>query len=52
MKNDASIFIGSSSEGKTIAEYLQIALDDYFETTIWDQGVFKASKSFLDSLIK
>ena len=45
------VFIGSSSEGKTIAEYLQLALDDFCDAVVWDQGVFGVSASFLSSLI-
>lgn len=47
-----SVFIGSSSEGKLVAEYLQMALDDHCDSTIWDQGIFGLSQETLDSLIK
>lgn len=33
------IFIGSSSEGKLIAEHLQWALNDTCDAVVWDQGV-------------
>jgi uncharacterized protein YgfB (UPF0149 family) len=49
-KNEHRVFIGSSSEGKEIAEYLQLALDDYCEAVIWDQGVFTLSAATLQSL--
>jgi len=45
------VFIGSSSEGKSVAEYLQLALDDFCDAVVWDQGVFGVSASFLSSLI-
>src|SRR4051794_40656424 len=49
--NDAAVFIGSSSEGKHFAEYLQAALDAYCESTVWDQGVFGLSQSGLHALV-
>mgnify|MGYP001005791318 CR=1 FL=1 len=51
-RSDARVFIGSSSESKEIAEYLQLALDPYFETTIWDQGIFTLSSPGLSALLK
>ncbi|MCI0559192.1 MAG: nucleotide-binding protein, partial [Nitrososphaera sp.] len=51
-RSDTRIFIGSSSESKEIAEYLQLALDAHFETTIWDQGVFTLSTLGLSALLK
>ncbi|MDO8185380.1 nucleotide-binding protein [Conexibacter sp. JD483] len=47
---DPAVFIGSSSEGKQYAEYLQAALDEYCEATVWDQGVFGLSLSSLSAL--
>jgi Predicted nucleotide-binding protein containing TIR-like domain len=53
LKTTPYIFIGSSSEGKQIAEYLQLALEDYgFETVIWSQGVFGLAQNTLDTLLK
>jgi hypothetical protein len=40
-----SVFIGSSSEGKEVAEYIQLALEEYCEITLWSQGVFGLSVS-------
>lgn len=51
MKTTPRLFIGSSSEGKAIADQLQAALQDDCEPTVWDQGVFDLSRSFLDSLL-
>lgn len=48
---DPAVFIGSSSEGKVYAEYLQAALEDHCEATVWDQGVFGLSESSLDALV-
>jgi hypothetical protein len=46
-----AVFIGSSSEGKRYAEYLQAALDDDCDATVWDQGVFGLSGSTLHALV-
>src|SRR4051794_13778930 len=48
---DPAVFIGSSSEGKQYAEYLQAALDDHCEAAVWDQGTFGLSESGLDALM-
>lgn len=48
---DPAVFIGSSSEGKPYAEYLQAALEDHCEAAVWDQGTFGLSESGLDALI-
>jgi hypothetical protein len=45
MADFATVFIGSSSEGKRYAEYLQAALDDYCEARVWDRGSFGLSES-------
>ncbi len=51
--SSSEIFIGSSSEGKEVAEYLQLALGGYgFEVTLWSQGVFGLARGTLDELIK
>lgn len=50
-QNDLSVFIGSSSEGKEVAEYLQVALDNYCEPVTWDQGIFQPSSNTLESLV-
>ncbi|MGD0705766.1 MAG: TIR domain-containing protein [Trebonia sp.] len=48
----ARLFIGSSTEGLRIAEYLQLALEEHCEATIWNQGVFGLSQSTLASLVE
>jgi predicted nucleotide-binding protein len=48
---EPSVFIGSSSEGKLIAEKLQEALDEYCESVVWDQGIFFPSSNTLESLV-
>jgi len=47
----AKVFIGSSSEGLAIAEYLQAGLDPEVECTIWSQGVFGLSRGTLENLV-
>src|SRR5437764_10324675 len=49
--NLPSLFIGSSSEGLKIAEYLQQALEGHCEATIWSQGIFGLSQGTLESLV-
>lgn len=48
----SSVFIGSSSEGTSIAEALQANLDDTCDITIWNQGIFGLSQGTLESLVK
>lgn len=51
--NPATIFIGSSAEGRDIAHALSAALThEGCEPTVWDQGVFGASTYTLPSLIQ
>lgn len=45
------LFIGSSKEGKDIADFLQLGLDHDVEVTVWHQGVFGLSKGSLDDLV-
>lgn len=47
-----SVFIGSSSEGLALAEALQQLLDHEAEVTVWSQGIFDLSHSYLESLLK
>jgi predicted nucleotide-binding protein len=44
------VFIGSSTEGLSVARALQAELDHDFETTIWSQGIFGLSATALESL--
>jgi parallel beta-helix repeat protein len=46
------MFIGSSVEGKEIAEYLQLGLEYDVETTIWHQGIFGLSEGSLEALVR
>lgn len=48
--NRPQVFIGSSSEGKAVADYLQLTLEDYGDAVVWDQGVFGLSTTSVDSL--
>lgn len=51
--NPATIFIGSSTEGRDIAHALSAALThEGCEPTVWDQGVFGASTYTLPALIQ
>jgi predicted nucleotide-binding protein len=52
MEQLPTVFVGSSSEGIAIAEALQQGLGDVADTTLWTQGVFGLSRSFLDALLK
>jgi len=46
------VFIGSSSEGKSVARALQAELLADCEVVLWDQGVFEPGFYTLESLIK
>lgn len=52
MTQRASVFVGSSSEGLSVAKAIQKALDPASDVTLWTQGIFELSCSYLDSLIK
>ena len=45
------MFIGSSFEGKRIAETIQMALEYEVHSTVWHQGVFGLSGGTLESLV-
>lgn len=47
----ARVFIGSSVEGRPVAEQLQAALDEFTEPNMWDQRVFVLSQDTLGGLI-
>lgn len=44
------LFIGSSVEGKRIAEEIQVAMEYEVETVLWTQEVFKPSSTTMESL--
>lgn len=50
--NKPTIFIGSSSEGESIAYALQANLENAGDVTVWKQGIFELGSSYLESLIK
>lgn len=50
--NKPKIFIGSSTTGIKIAYKLQYLLQHDAEITVWNQGIFNLSQSFLESLEK
>lgn len=45
------VFIGSSSEGLSIAEAIHMGLDYVAECTIWNQGVFTPSQTAIESIV-
>ena len=47
-----SMFIGSSSEGKEIAQHVRAQLTDNAEVTIWNEGPFGLGHGTLESLVK
>lgn len=49
--NKARLFVGSSSESLDFANAVQEILHHYYYVTVWSQGVFKPSRSSLESLI-
>ena len=51
MAGKPAMFIGSSVEGKRIAEAIQVALEYDVDTTVWHQGVFGLSGGTLESLV-
>jgi predicted nucleotide-binding protein len=44
------VFIGSSSEGHEIAEFIQVGLERFVDCKIWDQGLFQLSLGNLENL--
>lgn len=46
----SKVFIGSSKEGKKVAEALKLELGDVATSTIWSEGVFGIGKNYLESL--
>ena len=47
----AKLFVGSSSESLDFANAVQEILHHYYYVTVWSQGVFKPSRSSIESLI-
>ena len=46
-----SLFIGSSIEGKQIAQHVRSQLKDDAEITVWHEGIFGLSQGTLESLV-
>ncbi|MGH8477071.1 MAG: TIR domain-containing protein [Methylococcales bacterium] len=51
MMTRPSVFIGSSQEGKEVAQNISANLTDVAETTLWYQGVFGLNYGTLESLV-
>jgi predicted nucleotide-binding protein len=45
------IFVGSSQEAIAICRAVQDELNDEFDVTVWDQSVFRLTRSGFDSLL-
>lgn len=45
------LFVGSSSEGRRIAEAVQVGLDEDCEVELWTQGIFGLTQGTLEALI-
>lgn len=46
------VFVGSSTESRPLAYAIQQSLDDYADVTVWDQNVFRLTKSTLENLLE
>ena len=46
------VFVGSSSEGLSVAKALQSGLAEAADITLWAQGIFQPSYGYLESLVK
>lgn len=46
-----AVFVGSSKEGRQIAEAIQVLLDETHEVEVWDQGAFDLSDTSIESLV-
>jgi predicted nucleotide-binding protein len=47
-----NVFVGSSTEGLSIAEAIQLNLDHVCETILWSQGVFGLGRGTLEELVR
>src|SRR4051812_61315 len=46
-----SVFVGSSTEGRAIAEAIQVNLEkDPIDIHVWTQGVFELGSTYIESL--
>lgn len=51
MEKLPTMFIGSSSEGKEVAEYWQAALEQHCDSDVWDQHIFQPGNETLNGLL-
>jgi predicted nucleotide-binding protein len=47
-----NVFVGSSTEGLSIAKAIQLNLDPVCETILWSQGVFGLGRGTLEELVR
>ena len=52
MKIKPYVFIGSSSEGLSIANAIKENLDNDADIVVWNQNAFELSSTYLESLVK
>jgi len=50
-RNLPFVFIGSSTEGKAVAEAIQLNIHEVCEPTVWDQGTFQQGMTPLEALV-
>jgi len=49
---ETATFIGSSTESKTIAEYVQDRLEGPVNAEVWDQGIGEPGTGILENLVQ
>jgi predicted nucleotide-binding protein len=49
--NKTTLFVGSSSEGLELARAERSLLTDDAELTLWNEGLFRITDTFIESLV-